>query len=70
MRSRSAAVMRLMSADAASTMAAVGAPASSGENRPGSTWPSVVMPLNGAAASFAQVPNSSWARGDFSRACV
>ena len=35
---------------------------------PGTTWPSVVMPVNGAFASSAQPPNSSWARGLCSRA--
>src|SRR5262245_23385264 len=59
MRPRSAALRRLSNAKVASTIAAVGAPAGSGENRPARTLPSVVMPLNGSAASFAQVPNNS-----------
>ena len=70
MRPRSVPLRRLSNAEAASTMTAVGAPAGAGENRPDRTLPSVVMPLNGAAASFAQVPNNSCARGDLSRASV
>ena len=55
---------------AAATIAAVGASLGCSENRSGMTWPSVVMPVNGAFASSAQPPNSSWARGLCSRACV
>ena len=54
----------------AAIIAGVGASLGCSENRSGMTWPSVVMPVNGAFASSAQPPNSSWARGLCSRASV